>query len=169
MKKILILVMLFSLTAFTNVNVPVEIYWSKDFKMTKEHFVQKSDIEPGKAASIATEIRLNTNYNGVGAGRAFAIFNTQQSYIKPGLNDWQLGIVLTHEQTHFNITEYHVRILNGRLSSVKDPGAMIAAYNYQVRERDLMQEQFDRETNHGLIDSEQKKWDEKMNKLLNIK
>ena len=46
---------------------------------------------------------------------------------------------------------------------------MIAAYNYQVRERDLMQEQFDRETNHGLIDSEQKRWNEKMNKLLNIK
>lgn len=156
------------ITAFTN-EIPREIYWSKDFKMTKEHFVQKPDIEPGKAASIATEIRLNTNYNGVGAGRAFAIFNTQESYMKPGLNDWQLGIVLTHEQVHFNVTEYHVRILNGRLSGVKDPGAMIAAYNYQVRERDKMQEQFDRETNHGLIDSEQKRWNEKMNKLLNIK
>lgn len=166
--KALIIMLFIGITAFTN-EIPREVYWSKDFKMTKEHFVQKPDIEPGKAASIATEIRLNTNYNGVGAGRAFAIFNTQQSYMKPGLNDWQLGIVLAHEQVHFNITEYHVRILNGRLSGVKDPGAMIAAYNYQVRERDLMQEQFDRETNHGLIDSEQKRWDEKMNKLLNIK
>lgn len=169
MKRILILVMLFSLTAFTNVNVPVEIYWSKDFKMTKEHFVQKSDIEPGKAASIATEIRLNTNYNGVGAGRAFAIFNTQQSYMKPGLNEWQLGIVLNHEQTHFNVTEYHVRILNAKLVGVKDPNQMIALYNYQVRQRDIMQEQFDRETNHGLIDAEQSRWDKKMNELLNIK
>lgn len=156
------------ITAFTN-EIPREVYWSKDFKMTKEHFVQKPDIEPGKAASIATEIRLNTNYNGVGAGRAFAIFNTQQSYIKPGLNDWQLGIVLTHEQTHFNITEYHVRILNGKLAGVKDPGSMIALYNYQVRERDKMQEQFDRETNHGLIDSKEKRWEEKLNTLLNIK
>ena len=132
--------MLFSLTAFTNVNVPVEIYWSKDFKMTKEHFVQKSGIEPGKAASIATEIRLNTNYNGVGAGKAYAIFNTQQSYMKPGLNDWQLSIVLPHEQAHFNVTEYHVRILNSKLVGVKDPNSMIALYNYQVRERDKMQD-----------------------------
>lgn len=169
MKKILILVMLFSLTAFTNVNVPVEIYWSKDFKMTKEHFVQKPDIEPGKAASIATEIRLNTNYNGVGAGRAFAIFNTQQSYIKPGLNEWQLGIVLNHEQIHFHITEYQVRILNAKLVGVKSPNEMIALYNYQVNQRDKMQEQFDRETNHGLIDSEEKRWEEKLNTLLNIK
>lgn len=156
------------ITAFTN-EIPREIYWSKDFKMTKEHFVQKPDIEPGKAASIATEIRLNTNYNGVGAGRAFAIFNTQQSYIKPGLNDWQLGIVLNHEQIHFHITEYQVRILNAKLVGVKDPSQMLALYNYQVRQRDIMQEQFDRETNHGLIDVEQSRWDKKMNELLNIK
>lgn len=156
------------ITAFTN-EIPREVYWSKDFKMTKEHFVQKPDIEPGKAASIATEIRLNTNYNGVGAGKAYAIFNTQESYMKPGLNEWQLSIVLPHEQAHFNITEYHVRILNGKLAGVKDPGSMIVAYNYQVRERDRMQEQFDRETNHGLIDSEEKRWEEKLNTLLNIK
>lgn len=165
----LLIVLLFSLTAFTNVNVPVEIYWSKDFKMTKEHFVQKPDIEPGKGASIATEIRLNTNYNGVGSAKAFAIFNTQQSYMKPGLNDWQIGIILNHEQTHFNVTEYHVRILNAKLVGVKDPGQMLAAYNYQVRQRDIMQEQYDRETNHGLIDAEQARWDKKMKELLNIK
>lgn len=165
--KSLLIVLLISLAAFTE--VPVEIYWSKDFKMTKEHFVEKPDIEPGKAASIATEMRLITNYNGVGTGRAFAIFNTKQSYMKPGLSEWQLSVILPHEQTHFNITEYHVRILNGRLSGVKDPGQMLAAYNYQVRQRDIMQEQFDRETNHGLVDAEQARWDKKIKELLDIK
>lgn len=155
------------ITAFTN-EIPREIYWSKDFKMTKEHFVQKPDIEPGKAASIATEIRLNTNYNGVGAGRAYAIFNTQESYMKPGLNEWQLGIVLNHEQIHFHITEYQVRILNAKLVGVKSPNEMIALYNYQVNQRDKMQEQYDQETNHGLNYTEQTRWSNKIKELLKL-
>jgi len=165
--KALIIMLFIGITAFTN-EIPREIYWSKDFKMTKEHFVQKPDIEPGKAASIATEIRLNTNYNGVGAGKAYAIFNTQKSYMKPGLNEWQLGIVLNHEQIHFHITEYQVRILNAKLVGVKSPNEMIALYNYQVNQRDKMQEQYDQETNHGLNYTEQTRWSNKIKELLKL-
>jgi hypothetical protein len=167
--KRLIIMLFIGITAFTNKEIPVEIYWSDNFTMTRDHFTQVESMDAGRAASIATEIRLNMNYNGTFTARAFAIFNTKQSYMLKRLDNWQLGIVLAHEQVHFNITEYNVRMLNNSLSGVKDQATMLAQYNYWVNKKDRMQEQYDNETKHGLDDAEQARWNKKLKELLNIK
>lgn len=168
MKRVLsILLIITGLSAFTT--IPSEIYWSKDFKMTRNHFVpvNRGQIEPGRAATITTEIRLNMNYNKTYTAKAFAVFHTQKSYMLTTLDSAQCKIVINHEMGHFNVTEYIVRCLNSSLTGVKDPNTMVALYNDYVTKRDQMQEQYDRETNNGLDLDEQKRWDEKLYKLLN--
>jgi FtsZ-binding cell division protein ZapB len=79
--------------------------------------------------------------------------------------------ILAHEQYHFNITEYWSRKLKKDLSS-----AHFSTKNYKEKISDLqkentlqckeMQTEYDTETKHSIIKSEQKKWQEKIDELL---
>lgn len=78
--------------------------------------------------------------------------------------------LLKHEQTHFDITEIHARILNKSIQSyafTSDSKREIKVLYQQVEEeRRAMQTAFDNETNHSINREEEKKWEDKIAKLL---
>ena len=80
------------------------------------------------------------------------------------------ALLLKHEQTHFDITEIHARLLNARIQSyaftsnskeeVKD------LYEQAEKERRAMQKAFDKETNHSINKDVEKQWETRIATLL---
>ncbi|WP_148783656.1 DUF922 domain-containing protein [Aquimarina intermedia] len=89
------------------------------------------------------------------------------SWVKKGqMTDY----LLAHEQLHFDISELHARIMRKRLKEYK-PGKNIRRdlnkmYKLVERMRTNMQEQYDIETDHSRNKESQKKWEEKVNRLI---
>jgi hypothetical protein len=79
--------------------------------------------------------------------------------------------VLSHEQYHFNITEYWCRKLKKDLAT-----ARLTTKNFKEKVQEIqrqnmldchdMQVQYDKETNHSEVVEEQKKWEKKVDELL---
>lgn len=78
--------------------------------------------------------------------------------------------LLKHEQTHFDITEIHARILHRRIQSYaftsNSKAEVKALYEEVEDERRAMQRAFDKETNHSINREEEKKWEAKIARLL---
>lgn len=76
--------------------------------------------------------------------------------------------LLKHEQYHFNIAEYHSRVLN-MLYENKPPNE---DFKYKLdsilKENYTMQALYDSETDHSLIKKEQYRWENKIDSLLDI-
>lgn len=80
------------------------------------------------------------------------------------------ALLLKHEQTHFDITEIHARILNARIQSYKFTSnskvEVKALYEKIEDQRRNMQRKFDEETNHSINREEEKKWEVRIARLL---
>lgn len=78
--------------------------------------------------------------------------------------------LLKHEQTHFDITEIHTRMLNARIQSYnftsKSKKEVKALYEEVEEQRRAMQRAFDEETNHSINREAEKKWETKIERLL---
>ncbi|WP_299683888.1 DUF922 domain-containing protein [uncultured Dokdonia sp.] len=78
--------------------------------------------------------------------------------------------LLKHEQAHFDITEIHARILNARIQAYNftsnSKKEVKALYEEVERHRRGMQRTFDEETNHSINREAEKKWEEKIARLL---
>lgn len=82
--------------------------------------------------------------------------------------------ILAHEQIHFDITEYHARVLQQRIDEyLKDPGAINLIQNEvdaifmdQEALRQEMQDAYDHETDHSKNLAAQKVWDARVARLL---
>lgn len=79
--------------------------------------------------------------------------------------------LLNHETGHFNISEYIARLIRQRVDSLEQNGLNdIQLFNKIVQEsfEDLesLNNEYDKDTLHGMILSEQKKWDKKIEIML---
>lgn len=89
-----------------------------------------------------------------------AHFNPRKSWVRGE----PTGKLLEHEQLHFDITELFARKLRRDFSNLEMPCTYsreaISAHYQEVLDRwRKTQKRYDRETNHSLIRSEQKKWE----------
>ncbi len=77
-------------------------------------------------------------------------------------------LLLRHEQYHFNITEYHSRLMSKYLNKKKAHSAEDYELELKnIRERMWkMQEKYDKETNHSLNTEQQSFWENKIKELL---
>ena len=103
----------------------------------------------------------------LGTYRAIAVQNNQLSWRKAKLNNEDY--VLKHEQYHFNITEYHARKLNKRLSEIDQTNPVMVKneLNKIRRETNELQFKYDREASHGSNKRQQKLWEIKIDSMLN--
>lgn len=110
---------------------------------------------------------LYMEYDSV-AGRfhAFAGQNNMRSWVKDGTR--RSMSALRHEQYHFNATEVHARKMNEFIQ--QNPGEDNEFYyrkHYALRlELNAMQDQYDNESDHSQIMSQQSKWEYKIDSLL---
>lgn len=87
-------------------------------------------------------------------------FYPELSWFRKGqVNDYILG----HEQTHFDISELHARILKQRLSEATFTGAIKEEiqiiYEKTEQQRRDMQNQFDAETVHSKVRKKEIEWE----------
>lgn len=104
-----------------------------------------------------------------------ALMYPEASGVKPGRRTRAL---LSHEQRHFDITEYWAREMRKSLSAIEGTGAtpqqaidrvsaLAKAKAAEVNRRlEHMQGRYDRETDHGRNDTRQRKWAERIDGLL---
>jgi hypothetical protein len=149
----------------SNFNAPVTIKrWGK---LTWDDF--QGFVKPftGYGAAISSDIYLEYDST---ASRfsAYAGQNNVASWTKETGDSDEYG--LNHEQYHFNITEIHARILNEFIEA--NPGESENFYRIRLQTiwYDLrkMQKAYDDETDHCLRRDRQRRWEYKIDSLLNL-
>lgn len=99
-----------------------------------------------------------------------AYFDPKESWVVKGSNS---SYLLNHEQLHFDITELHARMLRKEIFDLQGMNrsdfkagrhwhTINEAHDRIYNDMVTMQNAYDRETDHSLIRSEQKRWEEKV-------
>lgn len=132
-----------------------KLIWNESRKLTWADFRGTPDNHSPFAASTNTGIHFGykfTNENG-NITTEFSIesfFNQLESWFYPHLADEH---ILSHEQTHFDISELHARILRKQLAEKKftrnAKNEIHTIYTRVEQQRSTMQKRFDSETNHS--------------------
>lgn len=150
--------------------------WEENRKLVWEDF----QGEPSKVIPYHANTSSGMTYSwGLkGAYKKFELtynvqsfFITDQSWVKPSYENDHL---LKHEQLHFDISELFARKLREKLSKVdnsklsKNSGLELnKLYENLSAERSLMQDQYDKETNHSENKEAELKWQAKIVEELN--
>jgi hypothetical protein len=171
---LLTLSIFFSLASFAqepDVNIP----WDPTHRLTWYDFQgQKVDSINGLAASMADvdvkciiiEDSLTFRvYNNFISNLSFVDSIAFQTY-----ND-SLPDLLEHEQIHFDIAEIHARLMRKRLLNIANSdSADVNLYSEVIKsvydELDRMNDEFDRNTAHGIMEFRQKIWVLKVDSIL---
>lgn len=107
------------------------------------------------------------------AFRAVAAFHPLRSWVKPIVvsHPVENPRVLRHEQTHFDLTEVFARRMRQRFATMSSPcgrgdPSLRALAGELVEEEKRMQQRYDAETNHGLIEDRQRAWNAEVARML---
>ena len=144
------------------------VYWSER-KLTWSDFQGK--VPADSKFDALTHSAISLDYEGQGVTLKFnieSIFDPRKSWKKEGVNQY----ILQHEQVHFDITEYHARVLRKKLKTnryksidtVNDE--IRSMFNDSFTKANEMQLKYDEQTNHSMNRKKQRKWNKKIKKLL---
>ena len=167
-RMVLILSLLLFLPAIIFCQHCDSIAWSKHRDLKWKNFKGSPD-RVSKAAAL-TEASISYQ---ITTAQRFAKFIITCSFYpcKSWVKTHSTYRLLEHEQTHFDIAEYHKRLLMKEimnrtftaaniLPSVQEFGKMI------IDLRKEMDDMYDLETNHSINEAKQNEWTRKMDKLL---
>lgn len=149
-----------------------KIIWDEDYKLSWENF-QGSPV-PGASFVASTNTGINFGYsftiNEKGVQVKYSVesfFSPEKSWFIPGQVSQN---VLNHEQTHFDISELHARILRKKLAGQKFTQKVkteIETVYLQVEsQRKAMQKKFDAETDHSRNIKKEILWEKRIAKQL---
>lgn len=162
MKVFIALIMLF--VGGLDQAVEETIVWDEDRKLTWEDFKGTPHGPEGFVASTNSGVAFGYSY-AERNGRPRVEYEVTANFYP--LRSWYRAevvddYILSHEQTHFDITELHARKLRKRLSelardaSFKELSGEI--YEQVEAERRAMQEAYDSQTDHSNHKSEEYQW-----------
>ncbi len=168
MRKVLAISFLFCSTFIFGQSDHEElIHWSADRKLTWADY--QGAAKPGSdvAASTATYLGIEYSFNSKGFGyKITCSFSKNKSW---GLH--KTDYILAHEQGHFDIAEIFARKLNREMSAYKFDKDNFKEdlkniYQRITTEKENMQNDYDRETNHSILKEKQMEWLKKISQLL---
>lgn len=140
--------------------------WSSN-ALTWDDFVEVDSLEDGFHANIYSEIIAPKKFSKMNSMVYAYMDPTQSEQVRDTAPRIQL---LKHEQYHFNITEYHARLLRRELVKRGDGkisrGLIKHWYNLLESTRDFMQEDYDDESDHNGDYTKQRYWELKIDDLL---
>lgn len=141
-----------------------KIPWTEDVKLTWDDFKGRPDMRSPFVAMTSSGIVFSyqvasENGNLSLTTHVEAQFNPEMSWHKPDkVNDH----VLQHEQGHFNITEIHARKLRKAFAEYKVTRnyerELSAIFTRINRERQVMQDRYDKESNHSQNKEKEAEW-----------
>jgi len=142
------------------------ITWTAARRLTWRDF-QGTPPEDGSEGAM-TSYTLYSAWKCRGAAFEFRVvagFRPRQSWVKAVvLNDTtQRRTVLGHEQTHFDLSEVHARIMRRAFRGLQRPcsmsdGDLSGMVRRLIQAEKAEQRRYDAETNHGLRASQQAAW-----------
>lgn len=162
MKIIHLFVLLFSLS-FAQAQSDSRIRWSEAKKITMDDFKAPVDASSTNAALTNTSIKMDMGYNSNGfTYKINCFFDRSKSWMRVK-NDY----ILAHEQGHFDISEIYARKLNKAMKEYKfnqkTAGQDLQGiYQRIMTEHEMVQKQYDSETDHSLIKDAQQKWSKRI-------
>ncbi|MCH7785424.1 MAG: DUF922 domain-containing protein [Bacteroidetes bacterium] len=145
-----------------------KILWSESYKLSWADFQAKPNIGSGFVASTNSGISFSYSFSYSEEKGDFDLDFTIQSNFYPTLS-WYIASEVTentlkHEQTHFDISELHARLLRKKISetifSKNIKKEMDTFYNTIENMRKEMQLRFDNETDHSNIRNKELEWEE---------
>lgn len=147
----------------SNFNAPVTFYeWKQldwnDFQGLVKPFT-------GWGAGISSTVYIDFDST-VLRYRAYAAMNNQLSWTKKKTTDSDYA--LNHEQYHFNITEYFARKL-GRIidnEGLETENQILPKLSAIRTELNIMQDQYDDQSDHSLVRDLQRKWEFRIDSML---
>lgn len=163
-----ILVLLLVAGAVMSIAVPTgptvdEIKWVPGKRLAWEDFKGSPDKASDKDALTESGITFSWTCDNRGfKAMAYAMFVPSKSWVKS-----PTPRLLRHEQTHFDITEIHARKIRKYFGEMRNPcwlgkeGINTAAKRI-IQESYAMQHAYDTETRHSIRESEQVRWEAKV-------
>ncbi|WP_343634741.1 DUF922 domain-containing protein [Fluviicola sp.] len=145
------------------------IFWDPKIKLTWDDFQGKPDEKSKYKASTYTIIdsKVNTRCDSIVDYDFVCSFGKKESWKKITTTN-----LLKHEQLHFDIAELATRklrkeFLDYKFTSLDSINPMInRIFEKAVLTRRTLNNQYDKETNHGLVSEKQKLWEIKIAKEL---
>lgn len=162
--KILFLFTLLLVSFFSSENDPVKMQWDENRKLTWTDFKASPAKGADYVASTSSGISFSFSYK---LDEELTYNYTVESFFYPE-ESWfkeafASAYILQHEQTHFDISEVHARILRKRISEASFSKAikkeMKALYQKVEGERQTMQNLFDSETEHSKNKEKEQQWE----------
>jgi len=151
---------------------PERIAWEASKKLSWGDFKGSPNANGGFVASTSSGMSQSYVIDGSGMlnkNETHVTAHFYPEYSWYSTKDTTAGL-LKHEQTHFDITEIHARILHKRIQAyaftANSKAEVKALYEQVEEERRAMQRAFDTETNHSINREEEKKWEAEIARLL---
>jgi hypothetical protein len=163
MNRILFLFLIFSLGFSSSEREKIE--WTEDYKLSWSDFKGEPNRSSGYVASTNSGISFSYSY-GFKYDELVLEYEVKSNFY-PTLS-WYIPSIVTentlkHEQTHFDISEIHARILRKRISEAQFTNMVEteieSLYNQVEVERRAMQNKFDEETDHSNIRDKEIAWE----------
>jgi len=167
MQKLLSFLLLLSISSFGQSNDEELITWTEAKKLTWADYKGQVKTGTDAAASTATYLGIEYNFNSKGFGyKITCSFSKTKSW---GLH--KTDYILAHEQGHFDIAEIFARKLNKEMSRYKFnknnfKDELKKIYLDITTEKEEMQNEYDKETNHSINKEKQAEWLKKIDQLL---
>lgn len=146
-------------TIFYNVNRPLT--WD-DFKGVPDYnSVGGAITASGFAFNANINMVSNTIYLNV---NVFTFFSKKNSWKKPNINS---AYHLLHEQHHFDITrisaqKFYNELIKANFTSANYNNLLTAIFNKCFDDNNMLQQQYDKETNHSINTKSQLEWNDKI-------
>lgn len=143
------------------------IDWSVSHRLTWNDYKANPDRESGAAATTTTYLGIEYTMSGNNFSyKIHSRFSKDRSW---GLH--KTGYILSHEQGHFDIAEIFARKLNKRMieykfNKRKYQQDLSRIYQEIVDEKEEMQNDYDKETNHSINKTKQEEWLKKIGSML---
>ncbi|RFN57720.1 DUF922 domain-containing protein [Marixanthomonas ophiurae] len=171
--KLFAAILLFTFSFFTSEENKEKIIWTETRQLTWDDFRGAPELGANFVASTNSGMSFSFSYTEKNGKRTMehnisCNFYPEQSWFKPGkVSEY----ILKHEQTHFDISELHARILRKRIAEAKfsknikeEIGAL---YHTTEQERQKLQNQYDLESDHSKNKEKEYYWRQKIANQLN--
>jgi hypothetical protein len=171
MKIIITAFLIFSSYLFSESDTE-KIEWRENVKLSWADFKGVPNRGAGYVASASSGISFSYSFKTIDDELFYHYkvechFYPQESWYKPELVS---NYILKHEQTHFDITELHARMLRKRLSESKFSKnikvEIEGIYKTLEKQRGDMQNRFDAETEHSKNKQQEYLWEAFISKQL---
>jgi len=146
------------------------IHWSEHSRLTWHDFYDTSLVHSDRAALTSAGIRISYAQKTATevAVTVYSGMDPTKSWVD---RDKKCDYILKHEQYHFNITEYWCRRLKKDIAAAHLTTGNLKDRMAAVRKQDFaqlmeMQNNYDRETKHSQIHSEQHRWEKYVDGLM---